>query len=58
MRLTHGCHVSLVVHEASIEVGGIVTRRAGDESASTAEGILEEVEHGEELHLVNIILID
>lgn len=52
-RLTHGCHVSLVIHEASIEVRCIVARRAGDESASTAERILEEVEHGEELHLVN-----
>jgi hypothetical protein len=55
--LTHGCHVSLVVHEASIEVGRIVSRWAGDESASTAEWILKEVEHGEELDLVNNNLI-
>ena len=52
-RPTHGCHVSLVVHEASIEVRCVVARWAGDESASTAERILEEVEHGEELHLVS-----
>lgn len=52
-RLTHGCHVPLVVHEASVEVRSVVARRAGDESASTAERILEEVEHGEELKLVN-----
>lgn len=52
-RLTHGCHVSLIVHEASIEVRRVVARRAGDESASTAERILEEVEHGEKLYLVS-----
>jgi len=56
--LTHGSHVSLVIHEASIEVRCVVARWAGDESASTAKRILEEVEHGEELHLVNTIPIN
>jgi len=46
---THWCHVTLVVHETGIEVRCIVGRGAGDEGLATREGILEEVEHGEEL---------
>ena len=49
MELTHWCHVTLVVHETGIEVGSVVGGRAGDEGLTTREGILQEVEHGEEL---------
>lgn len=45
----HGNHVALIVHEAGVEVGGVVRVGRGDVGGSTREGILEEVEHGEEL---------
>lgn len=45
----HGCHVAFVVHEASVEVGGVVGRGRGYVREASAEGVLEEVEHGEKL---------
>lgn len=45
----HGHHVALVVHEAGIKVGRLVRVGALDVSASSREGVLQEVEHGEKL---------
>ena len=45
----HGRHVALVVHEAGVEVGRFVRVGRHDVRAATREGVLEEVEHGEEL---------
>lgn len=45
----HGGHVALVVHEAGVEVGCLVRVGRLDVRAAAREGVLEEVEHGEEL---------
>jgi hypothetical protein len=45
----HGCHVALVVHEASIEVWSIIGVGRGDVSRTTREWILQEMEHSEEV---------
>ncbi|KAH0356808.1 alcohol oxidase p68, partial [Aureobasidium melanogenum] len=45
----HGCHVAFVVHEASVKVGGVVGGGRGYVGEASAEGVLEEVEHGEKL---------
>ena len=45
----HGCHVFLVIHEACVEVGWSVGVGGGDLGEAAREGVLEEVEHGEEL---------
>jgi len=44
----HRCHVSLVVHEASVKVGCIVWRGRDDVSEAPREGILEEVKLSDE----------
>jgi hypothetical protein len=45
----HWCHVTLVVHEASVEVWSFIWVGRYDVSLATREGILQEMEHGEEL---------
>lgn len=45
----HGCHITLIVHETSIKVGSLIGVGRLDVGESTREGVLEEVEHGEEL---------
>jgi hypothetical protein len=45
----HGRHVALVVHEAGVEVGGFVRVGRYDVCGAAREGVLEEVEHCEEL---------
>lgn len=45
----HGDHVSLVVHEAGVEVRDSVRVGRRDVGRAAREGVLEEVEHGEEL---------
>lgn len=45
----HGCHIALVIHETSVKVGSIVGVGADNMGRATREGILQEVEHGEEL---------
>lgn len=45
----HGDHVSLVVHEAGVKIGRVVGVGRLDVGGSTREGILEEMEHGEEV---------
>lgn len=45
----HRSHVALVVHETGVEVGGLVRVWRHNVRGTTREGILEEVEHGEEL---------
>jgi hypothetical protein len=45
----HGRHVALVVHEARVEVGHLVRVGRLDVREAAAEGVLEEVEHCEEV---------
>jgi hypothetical protein len=45
----HRSHVTLVVHETSVEVGRLVWVRRHNVRGTTRERVLEEVEHGEEL---------
>ena len=45
----HGCHVTLVVHETGIEVGGVVGVGRRDVCESSGEWVFQEVEHCEEL---------
>lgn len=45
----HGHHVALVVHEAGVEVGHRVRVGRGDVRPAAREGVLEKVEHGEEV---------
>ena len=45
----HGCHVALVVHEASVEVWSFIWVRRGDVRAAAREGVLQEVKHAEGL---------
>jgi len=44
----HGRHVALVVHEAGVEVRGVVGVGGHDVRGAAGEGVFEEVEHGEE----------
>lgn len=44
----HGCHITAVVHEASVEVWCLIWVGADDVSKSTREWVLQEVEHAEE----------
>lgn len=44
----HWRHVSLVVHEPGIKVGSVVGAWRSDVGEASAEGVLQEVEHGEE----------
>src|SRR5687767_14734875 len=39
----HGCHVSFVIHEASIKVGAFVWISRSNVSRATAEGVLQEI---------------
>ena len=45
----HWCHVTLVVHETSIEVWSFVWVRRYNVRLATGEWILQEMEHREEL---------
>jgi hypothetical protein len=45
----HRCHVSLVVHEASVKVGSIVWRGRDDVGEASGEWILQEMELRDEL---------
>lgn len=45
----HGRHITLVVHEARVEVGRLVWVGTLDVGAAAGERVLEEVKHGEEL---------
>lgn len=47
----HRCHVTLVIHESSIEVRGFVRVGRHDVGAAARERIFQEVEHGEEFAL-------
>lgn len=44
----HWTHVALIVHEARIEIRGIVGIGRCDVGAAAREGVLQEMEHGEE----------
>ena len=45
----HGRHVTLIVHEASVKVGRFIWIWRYNVGAATREGVLQKVEHGEEL---------
>jgi hypothetical protein len=44
----HWCHVTFIVHEASVEIRGFIGIRGHDVSFSTREWIFQEMKHGEE----------
>ena len=47
----HGSHVALVVHESGVEVGCFVGVGGYNVRATSGEGVLQEMEHGEEFAL-------
>lgn len=47
----HGCHITLVIHEASVEVWSLIRVRRDDVRTAAREGVFQEVEHAEEFAL-------
>lgn len=45
----HRCHITLVIHKPGIEVWSVIRVCRDDVGFTTREGVLEEVEHAEEL---------